>query len=90
MHRKAGNDRKQLTLVRRKAGNDRKQFTLNPVCTGKRAVTDAELVEILRSDFVDRKYLVTGKLTKEVKLEQKKWSICAEARYRCRLDCMDP
>ncbi|KAG1669127.1 hypothetical protein FOA52_002638 [Chlamydomonas sp. UWO 241] len=32
---------------------------------GKRAVTGTELVDILRRDFTERKYLVTGRLTKE-------------------------
>ena len=33
---------------------------------GKRAVSGPELVEIVKEDFLKRKYLVTGNLTKEV------------------------
>lgn len=33
---------------------------------GKKAVTGPELVEIIKEDFLKRKYLVTGNLTKEV------------------------
>ena len=32
---------------------------------GKRAVSGPELVEIVKEDFIKRKYLVTGNLTKE-------------------------
>jgi len=32
----------------------------------KKAVTPDELVQIVKADFTDRKYLVTGQLTKEV------------------------
>ena len=33
---------------------------------GKRSVSGPELVEIVKEDFIKRKYLVTGNLTKEV------------------------
>ncbi|KAG1675252.1 hypothetical protein FOA52_016283 [Chlamydomonas sp. UWO 241] len=37
---------------------------------GKRAVSGTELVDILRRDFTENKYLVTGRLTKEVYSDQ--------------------
>lgn len=50
---------------------------------GKKAVSGPELVEIIKEDFLKRKYLVTGNLTKEVgrvggQPEQNRW-VCLSA-----------